>query len=136
MFKVLGVCCVGISLLSGCGVALENGKWRPMGGDEYVNSFYLNEINRVAGYCNMVASNTLRDECIEKEVEPRLYTLEANKERISKNEISLKEEMATETPISSGPFDTLVPVNSENSFPSSVTTTRIAVVPLTVSLEF
>ena len=136
MLKVLVTCSVSFALLSGCGVALENGKWRPMNGDEYANSFYTNEINRVAGYCDMVASNTLRDECIDKEVEPRRYTLESNKERTFNKEKSLKEELVEDTPVRSGPFDTPALVTSDDSFKGSVATTRMAVLPLAVTLEF
>ncbi len=80
MLKLL-VCCAGIVLLSGCGVTLDNGKWRPMDGDEARYTFDVKRLNFSEAYCNMESSNEDQDRCLAANVEPRRYLSDLNKEK-------------------------------------------------------
>ena len=80
MLKVLA-CCAGIVMLSGCGVTLDNGKWRPLDSDESRYTFDAKRLNFTEGYCNMESSNEAQDRCLDTNVEPLLYISELEKEK-------------------------------------------------------
>lgn len=80
MLRVLA-CCAGIAMLSGCGVTLESGKWRPLKADEARYTSNLKYLNFSEGYCNTMTSNEERDKCLAAYVEPRRYRSELDKEK-------------------------------------------------------
>jgi len=99
MLKQLICCCAGVALLAGCGVTSQNGKWHKMEHNEFMASSALSQLNFAESFCSTEAPSKPVDDCINKQVEPRRYRLEMEKEN------TVKERLAAEATESSSPFN-------------------------------
>ena len=105
MLKELVVCCAGVAMLSGCGVALDNGKWQPLKANQVSYSSVVKQQSFAESYCNIESSNENRDECLTTYVERRRYYSYLNEENAYKEG----------TPASTGPLGIIATVKVDDA---------------------